>query len=189
MAGSPPSYHYSVVRDVGGPRYADVALIRWKAPHGVLEHLRGHDRRDAVVLHHRSFKPMLELSQMEDYAAQLEQAARHGNNGTLGCFVEINRRDDGVVRVILYDRWFDGHRLRCEELAHRDFDASRDDAVVASSEFLVELQAWAAEQNERRETSYLDAAEDERAVTERAVDRQAAATGLANILASHNEQT
>ncbi|MGZ4180074.1 MAG: hypothetical protein ACXVUL_05240 [Solirubrobacteraceae bacterium] len=179
-------YQYSVVRDVGGPGYADVALVRFPAPHGVVERLLHRERRDGVVLAHRTFRPMFDLTEMEAYAAQLERAAEHGNEGTLGCFVETEQRDDGIVRVALYERWFDGRQLRCEQLALRDFDAAEPDAVVVSAEFLTELQAWAADRNEQREDGYIDAAVDDRDRAERAAERDDAARQLAEILEAHN---
>ena len=189
MDGSTAGYHWSVVREVARPGYVDVALIRCVEPHGVLKRLRRHERRGAVVLHHRTFRPLLELAQLEAYAAQLERAAEHANEGTLGCFVETEQRDAGIVRVALYERWFDGQRLHCEQLAGRDFDASDGSAVVASSELLAELRAWAEERNEDREMSAASAAVEETARTERASERTEAADQLARILASLNEHS
>ncbi|HET7051898.1 MAG TPA: hypothetical protein VFI54_26745 [Solirubrobacteraceae bacterium] len=186
MAHGERRYQYSVVRDVGGPGYADVALVRLPAPHGMFERLLHHERDDAVVLAHRTFRPMLDLTEMEAYAAQLERAAKHGNEGTLGCFVETEQRDDGVVRVALYERWFDGRHLWCEQLALRDFDAAEPDALVASTEFLTELQAWAADRNEQREDGYIEAVVDEQDRAERAAERDDAARQLAGILEAHN---
>ena len=127
--GSPAGFRYRVVRDLSRPGFTDVALVR-ETPvgdagsHGLLARLRHRDRQDdARVVHHRAFKPMLELSAMEAYAAQLELAAEHGNNGTLGCFVDTQETEDGTVEVTLWERWFDGSRLRCEQLAERAFDA------------------------------------------------------------------
>ena len=141
--------------------------------------------------HHRSFKPRLELAELETYAAQLESAAEHGNDGTLGCFVRTEARDDGTVRVKLYERWFDGQHLRCEQLADREFDSTAEDALVASSEFLAELQAWAEQRNQEQD---LDAvarqsveAAHERARTQRSTERAAAADELAQILAGVNK--
>jgi hypothetical protein len=181
------NYHYSVVRDFGGSGYADVALVRWSEPHGMLHQLLHRSPRDAVVLHHRTFRPMLQWVEMEAYVGQLQRAAEHGNNGTFGCFVRTEQRENGIVRVSLYERWFDGRRLRCERLAQRDFDAEEEDALVASSEFLTELQGWAADRNAERETSYLDALEEQDALAQRANERAEAGKQLAQILASHNE--
>lgn len=187
MAGRQQQYHYSVVREVAGPAYADVALLRCTAPHGLLSQLLRHEPRDAVVLAHRAFRPMFDLAAMEAYAGQLERAAEHGNAGTLGCFVDTEQRGDAIVRVALYERWFDGKRLRCQRLAERDFDATEPDAVVASAEFLTELQAWAAECNDRREAACLEAVEEERDRARQATERATAAHQLERILASHNQ--
>jgi hypothetical protein len=186
MAHGERRYEYTVVRDVGGPGYADVALVRFPAPHGLLERLVHRERHDALVIAHRTFRPMFDLTEMEAYAAQLERAAKHGNEGTLGCFVETEQRDDGQVRVALYERWFDGHQLRCEQLAQRDFDATEPDAVAASAEFLTDLQAWATDRDDERENSYLEAAAEDSDRAERAMDRDDAARQLAEILEAHN---
>jgi hypothetical protein len=188
MSGPEPRYHYSVVRDLGGPSYADVALIRSSGPHGVLDQLLQRDRRDTVVLHHRTFRPKFELLALEAYAARLERTAEHGNNGTLGCFVDAEPRRNGIVHVTLYERWFDGQHLRCERLAGRDFDSTDESALVASSEFQAELQAWAEQRNHDRDAAYLDAAAEEAAQTERAAERANAAHELARILTSVNKR-
>jgi hypothetical protein len=185
---SQPGYHYSVVRDVGGLGYADVALIRCSAPHGVLEHLRHRQRRDVIVLHHRTFRPFLELAELETYAGQLQRTAEHANSGTLGCFVDTQKQQHGCVRVALYERWFDGEHLRCEQLASRDFDASDEDAVVGSAEFLAELRDWAERRNDERQASELDAAAEDAARIQRASERSEAADQLARILAGLNQQ-
>ena len=187
MTGHGSRSHYSVVRDLVRPGQADVALVRSSDPHRVLERLRRKPPGDAVVLAHRTFRPMFELSEMEAYAAQLERAATHGNEGTLGCFVDTKQRDDATVQVALYERWFDGQRLRCEQLASRDFDATEPNAVAASAEFLTELQSWAADRNEQQEVDYLEAAVEDRDRVERATERADAARELAQILASHNK--
>ena len=187
MTGRGPRYHYSVVRELDGPGRADVALVRSSDQHGALERLLRKPRGDAVVVAHRTFRPMFELSKMEAYAAQLERAATHGNEGTLGCFVNTKQSENGTVQVALYERWFDGQRLRCEELACRDFDATEPDAVASSAEFLTELQSWAADPNEQQEVGYLEAAVLDRDRAERATERSDAARELAQILASHNK--
>jgi hypothetical protein len=184
--GSQTGYRYRVVRDLSRPGFADVALVRDTEHRTRFRRLRHRDASDAAVLHHRAFRPMLELAAMEAYAAQLELTAEHGNAGTLGCFVQTAEGDDGTVRVILWERWFDGHRLHCEMLAGRRFDASDDQALVASSEFLTEVQAWAQERNDERELQQIDDALREQDQVQRASERAEAATQLAQILASHN---
>jgi hypothetical protein len=59
---------------------------------------------------------MLELDRLEGYATVLERIARHAGDGTFGRFVETDS-DAGDVRITLYERWFDGDGIHCEELA------------------------------------------------------------------------
>jgi hypothetical protein len=180
VGGSRCAYRYSVERDLRGPGYADVALIRRAAPRGLLGRLtRRQD--DAVVVFHRAVKPRVELAELEAYASQLERVAQHANDGTLGCFVETISRA-GTVWITLYERWFDGHHLVCEQLAQHGFDPTDEATLVASAEFMVELEAWAEERNEEREASYLDAGGEDDAGTARAIDQTAAADELARIL-------
>jgi hypothetical protein len=161
----------------------DVGLVRRPASHGLLDRLHHHEPHDKVVMFHRTFRPMLELAELETYASRLELVARHATQGTLGCFVETASRD-GLVEITLYERWFDGNQLHCEQLARRDFDASGENVLVASAEFFAELEAWAERRNEDRETSYLSANVEEAALTERSSERRAAADELAKILES-----
>lgn len=156
--------------------------MRSSAPHGVLSRLIHHEQGDAVVLYHGSFRPLLELAVLEAYAAQLEQAAAHGNAGTLGCFVDISTHGDGVVRVALFERWFDGEHLRCEQLAAREFESTAERVVVDAAEFLADLRAWAETRNEEREANGRNALAAEIARSERAMDRAEAAAELASIL-------
>jgi hypothetical protein len=135
-----------------------------------------------VVIHHRSFRPLFELAAMEAYASQLERAAAHGNEGTLGCFVDIDEQTNGIVRIALYERWFDGGHLRCEELAARDFEATEEGAVTDSAEFLAELRAWAEQRNDEREAQDPDDQAAEAIQSERAMDSADAARQLARIL-------
>lgn len=182
MSDHERGYQYSVVRDEDGPGHVAVGLVRFSDS-------SNKQPSDAVVLAYRSFRPMLELAEMEAYAAQLEHAAAHATEGKFGCFVETEQGDHGTVRVALYERWFDGHRLRCEQLAHRDFDATDPDAVASSAEFLIELQTRAAARNEEREAGYMEAAVRAQHRAERATDRDQAAHELAKILESHNTPT
>ena len=182
----PPSrspWRYAVTRDLTRPGYADVALVRRPASARLQR-----DRPDGTVLHRRTFRPQFQIVEMERYAAQLERLARHGNEGTLGAFVDVMRVGDGTVRLSLYDRWFDGRHIRCERLASRDFDASDHDAVIASSEYLAELQAWGAERDEARERSVADAAAEKEAIEGEKSDRSASAKELYEILVSRVRQ-
>jgi hypothetical protein len=176
-------YRYSVERITGGTGPAEVALVRRGVHHGVLGRLRERSDDEVTVLFRRTFRPMLELDQLERYAAQLEQVARHANAGTLGCFVD-KRSQHGNVEIRLYERWFDGRELRCDELAHREFDASEPDALVASSELLAELEEWAERQSDERETSYLEASVEDADRQQRALEQASAGDELARILDS-----
>lgn len=182
MGDSGARYHYRVVRGPAGPGHEDIALVRSSAARGGMSHLIHHEQNDELVLHHRSFRPMLELPALEAYAAQLERTAAHANAGTLGCFVDISTPADDLVRVALYERWFDGDHLRCEELAAKDFESSGDLAVAESAEFLAEVRAWAEKRNDERDASDLEARVAAAARVERAADRAEAAAELAQIL-------
>jgi hypothetical protein len=162
-----------------------VSLVRRSAPQRRRSLLRrGGDDGEVVVLFKRTFRPLLELKELERYAGALEMVARHANDGTLGCFVDT-RPHEGIVEVALYDRWFDGDSLRCDELAHRRFDAGDDQSLVASAEFVAELQQWAERRNDERELTYATDRE-EAAARERDTQEAAAAAGeLATILRSH----
>lgn len=126
---------------------------------------------------------MLGWAALETYAAELARVAEHANRQTLRCFVETSRRGEEVV-IALYERWFDGDHLRCDELARRAFDPADENALVASAEFLAEVEAWAERRNEEREAAYLDDALDDEARIQRTLDRQSAAAELQRILAS-----
>jgi hypothetical protein len=175
-------YSYEVERDVRGPGDVEVALVRRESRRGPL----GIGRRlgEPVVLFRRQFEPMLQLSRLETYAAQLERVAAHARDGTLGCFITTVTRD-GFVGVTLYERWFDGDRLHCDVLAERSFDSEDDGTLVASAEFVAALDDWAERRNDERERIYLDASIEDDARLERAADRSAAAAELAAILADH----
>jgi len=182
------AYVYRVERDIWGPGRAEISLIRELPPRrGLLGHRRGRDDHDRLVLFHRTFTSQFELQELERYAAELERAARHANEGTFGCFVATQSRGDAVVAT-LYERWFDGAHLRCEQLARREFDASDEGTLVASAEFVAELEAWAEQRNDERETSYLEASVEAAARDERALERATAANELARILAEDSAQ-
>jgi hypothetical protein len=172
-------YEYRVERDVDGPGRADIKLVRYELRHRLLGARHG---KHGIVLFHRVFKPLLEPGLLEGYASVLQQLAEHVGKGTFGCFVATQSRE-GNVEIKLYERWFDGLKLHCDELASRTFDASDDGALVASAEFRGELEQWTEDQNAAREQIYMDAAADDLARTERAIERASAADGLAAILA------
>jgi hypothetical protein len=177
-------YSYEVQRDVWDAGRTDVSLVRQAPPAPHRLSLRHAPRSEPVVLFHRTFRPLLELKELERYAGQLELVARHANEGTLGCFVDT-RPHEGVVDVALYDRWFDGENLRCDELARRRFDAGDERALVASAEFVAELQQWSERRNEERELTYATDREEADARERDARDAEAAAGELAAILRSH----
>jgi hypothetical protein len=175
-------FNYEIQRDVWDAGRTDVSLVR-QAPAPRRRLHRG-SPGESVVLFHRTFRPLLELKELERYAAELARVARHANEGTLGCFVDT-RPHEGIVEVALYDRWFDGDHLRCDELARRRFDAGDEQSLVASAEFVAELQQWAEHRNEERELTYASDRE-ETAARERDAQEAAAAAGeLAAILRSH----
>jgi hypothetical protein len=176
-------FRYEVRRDVWDAGRTEVSLVR-EAPAPRRLSLHRGSRSDSVVLFHRTFRPLLELKELERYAAELERVARHADEGTLGCFVDT-RPQEGIVEVALYDRWFDGEHLRCDELARRHFDAGDEQSLVASAEFVAELQQWAENRTEERELTYATERE-ETAARERDTREAAAAAGeLALILRSH----
>jgi hypothetical protein len=176
-------YSYSVRRHVWGSSHAEISLVRRQEAHGWLARLR--DPPDEQVLFQRSFVPRTELEELERYADELERVADHLNSGTLGCFVETTS-EAGKVSVALYERWFDGEHLRCDRLAVRTFDAEEEAALVASAEFLVELQDWAERQNDARTASYLEHSAEDAVLAERTLERQSAATELERILNQHS---
>ena len=163
---------------------AEISLVRQPASPKLYKWFRHRNLGDPVVLFHRTFTPRLELDELERYAEQLERVARHGNDGTLGCFVHTRTRDS-LVDVTLYERWFDGRQLQCDELASRTFDPHDDGTLVASAEFVAELEAWAEERNGARDASYLEASVEDAVRDERALQQASAAHELAQILARH----
>ncbi|MGZ4167774.1 MAG: hypothetical protein ACXVR1_17855 [Solirubrobacteraceae bacterium] len=175
-------FSYEVQRDAWGSGRTDVVLVRRAPSHGLS--LRRHAAETPVVLFRRTFRPLLELKELERYAAELERVARHANEGTLGCFVDT-RAHEGVVEVALYDRWFDGDRLRCDELTRRRYDAADEAALVASAEFVAELEDWAQRRNDERARSEADARAETEAAQQQVRDRAAAADELAGILRGH----
>jgi len=170
---------YRVTRCWDRAGYLRVALVR-EAPRR--DHRPAAAERDHIVVAQRTFRARFELFELEAYAAQLERAAEHGNRGTLGSFVEIEPSADGAVSVTLYERWFKGRHLRCEQLASRRFDADQDDALVASAEYLVELQDQAAQRNRQREAANCDIRNDDSAAAHDPAGSLTAAGRLAELL-------
>jgi hypothetical protein len=179
-----PGPRFSVVRTLGGTSYTDVALVRTSGARPHHGHLHRRVPDETVVVHHRTFRPLLERTELEAYAGQLEQAADHGNTGSLWYFVTTTARPDGTVAVSLYDRWFDGTRLRCERQIQREFDVQAETSVAPSLEFAAGLRAWADARNADRDALLLEANADEVVQTERSGATASAAADLADLLAS-----
>lgn len=139
---------------------------------------------ERTVLFSRSFRPLLESVAMDHYAAQLSLIARHARDGQFGCFIE-SRSEHGMVEVILYDRWFVESDIRMVELARRAFDASDEDSLVASTEFLADLRIWADRRNEQREAAAVAEHDADDARRLLASERDAASVELSRILAAH----
>jgi hypothetical protein len=177
-------YRYEVQRVCLRPGLIDVALVRHgEVPRGKFPRLHKCRRDGELTLFHRSFRPLLELAALETYAGQLERVATHANNGTFGCFVVIVVRGESL-QVGLYDRWFDGQRLRVDELVQRGFDPSDDEALVCSAEFLTELRERGERHDQQREAAYVRASLEDALSSRTAIERELAAEELARILAS-----
>jgi hypothetical protein len=175
-------FTYEVRRDVWDAGRTEIALVRRSA--GQRRSLLRRAQDETAVLFHCTFRPLLELKELEHYASELELVARHANDGTLGCFVDT-RPHEGVVEVALYDRWFDGEHLRCDELARRHYDAGDEASLVASAEFVAGLEHWAERRNEERELIYASEREEAAAREQDAREAAVAAGELAQILRSH----
>lgn len=187
VSPSRSTYHYRVDRDIWSAERADISLVRDKQPEGQLDRLFRRTR-DSEVLWSQRFKPAVEAEQLERYAETLELVARHANEGTMGCFIHTEAVA-GEVDVRLYERWFDGQNLHCEELAHRVFDSDEEAATVASAEFIAELEAWAQQRNAQREgelqrmkQTATEAAVREEATAQIERERENVARDLARIL-------
>jgi hypothetical protein len=176
---------YEVVRTLGGKTFTDVALVLRRPSGGRRRFGARHDPADddLIVLHHRAFRPLSELAELEAYAAQLETAATHAARGRLWYFVTTRPHADGIVEVALFDRWFDGRHVRCEQRAHGEFDSTDEAAAAASVEFTASLQAWAEQQNATREARCRELDGDEVLEAERAAQTATAARALAALLA------
>jgi hypothetical protein len=139
---------------------------------------------ERTVLFSRSFRAMQDKVAIESYSAQLSLISRYAQEGTFGCFAQT-RSEVGSVDVLLYERWFDGDAIHTDELARRAFDASDEESLVASAEFLADLRLWAERRNEEREAAYLKErrADDDR--KQLASAQEAAGRELNQILAAH----
>ncbi len=175
---------HEVERSDARPGHVDVALVRMtvREGRGLVRHHREVVGRS--VLFHRTFRPMLELAKMESYAARLAAVARYADQGTFGCFVRTEPTG-GTVEVSLYERWFDGDEIHTDELACRTFDPSDEAALVASTEFLADLRAWAERQNDEREAAYQRDSDSDQLRCSTMADQESASRDLADILAPH----
>jgi hypothetical protein len=164
-----------------------VSLVRRRERH-FSRHLAARTETvERTVLFSRAFRPLLETVSMEHYAAQLELVARHAREGQFGCFIQ-NLSEDGTVEVILYDRWFDDPDIRTEELARHAFDATDENSLVASAEFVADLRIWAERRNEEREAAVLEQSDADDARRQSESEREAASRELSEILAAHTRE-
>lgn len=164
-----------------------VSLVR-KRERVVSKHLMSHVETDErTVLFSRSFGVLLESVALEHYAGRLQRVARHAEDGEFGCFVQT-RSNGGSVEVVLYERRFDGTDIHTEELARRAFDASDEQSLVASTEFLAELRIWAERRNEERDATIRQERADDDARAQLASEQGAASRELSQILATHAGQ-
>ncbi|HWH12148.1 MAG TPA: hypothetical protein VG165_13545 [Solirubrobacteraceae bacterium] len=83
----------------------------------------------------------------------------------------------------LFDRWFDGRHVRCEQRAHREFDSADDAGASAAVDFTAGLQAWAEQQNDAREARCREVGGDEVLEAEQSAQAASAAAELAALLA------
>ena len=174
-------FGYRVERRLVDRSHTEVALIRLATEphhHGLRHHGR---HRPPEVVFARTFRPLLEALPIEAYASELERVAGHLNAGTYGCFLHTAASGPSVD-VRLYERWFDGTKLRVDELAAKRFDATDDESLVASAEFKAELNAWAEQRNTEREAREASQRAEAEARAARALEDAEAATQLAEIL-------
>jgi hypothetical protein len=74
------SFSYEVRRDVWDAGRIEIALVRRTVPQRRSLRRRGTD--ETVVLFRRTFRPLLELKELEHYASELELVARYAKDGT-----------------------------------------------------------------------------------------------------------
>ncbi len=84
-------HEYRVERIDEAPGHVCVSLVPTLERDSV-RHLRARTEvLERAVLFARSFRPMVDLVAMEDYAARLSLIARYANDGTFGCFAQRGR--------------------------------------------------------------------------------------------------
>jgi hypothetical protein len=152
-----------------------------------LEHQHGSGRlfgtrwETVAVLARRRYRAN-DMFGLAAYRAALAQAVEHAAQGHYGCYVETRRLRGGQVEVELISRVIVDAKLWTEILASRMFDASDEDALVASAEFAAELQAWADQVNDERNTALAEGAVEHDAALADAAERERAAAELEAIL-------
>ena len=139
-----------------------------------------------MVVFRRLFRAT-QLTAIDHYAAQLARITHHVENRTFGCFVDIDSRV-GIVQIALYERWFDGDRLHCDELARDVFDSDDEETLAASAEYLAQLEVLAERRDREREAAYIDACAEDEARTEQAITEGSTAEELVHILAAKTRQ-
>jgi hypothetical protein len=167
--------------DAGGQVRVSLVRRREHTTRGLRSHTETLER---TVLFSQCFRPLLETVARDHYIARLQQIAGYAEQGQFGCFAE-SRSDAGSVEVILWERSFDGTDIRTEELARRAFDARDEQALVASSEFVADLQIWAERRNDERDAAALSERDASDVRAQLAAEREAAGHELSEILAAH----
>lgn len=181
------SYVWEVEAADDGAGRVRVSLVRRREHRSTGHHLLRRAETETVertVFLSRSFRPMLESVAMDHYTARLSELARYAEQDQFGCFAE-SRPEGGSVEVLLWQRSFDGVDIHTEELARQAFDASDEQALVASVEFLADLRAWAGRRNDELEAAYLEERDADDARVRMAAEQEAAGRELSQILAAH----
>ncbi|HEX4108621.1 MAG TPA: hypothetical protein VHX88_10835 [Solirubrobacteraceae bacterium] len=124
--------------------------------HGSVELALRVGGRDAQALIYRRRFRTRDVVHWRDYHLVLERIAQHAAQGQLGWFVDVHGQLDGQLRLTVFDRFFDGHAIRCEARAQRELDGSAEDAVARSAELAAELRARADAENAERLNAMLD---------------------------------
>lgn len=166
------------------PGRVRVSLVR-RREHTSAKGLRSHtETLERTVLFSQSFSTLLDAVARDRYIARLEQISHYAEQGQFGCFAET-RSVDGSVEVILWERSFDGTDIQTEELARRAFDATDEQSLVASTEFLADLRIWAERRNDERDAVAAEERDENDARARLAAEREAAGRELNQILAAH----